>query len=170
MRLPSEYRFTIHGLDSAALPAKGSAGYTPFFRVEAGEMKQVNIGATRTQAYVTVMVFEDLNRNGGRASAEPRIPNVHIQLIYDYEGETYVVTEIVTPVGGRLTTGELSPGTYRARLILPKKYEVGPLGTTFSGWYNCFVPDEEGTGVTREFTLGAKDNQWLGAGMVPKAQ
>lgn len=168
IELPEEYHFTLHGLDSMALPIQGGVGYTPVFSLEAGEIRNMNIGTTKGRASVTFMVFEDANQNGGRASAEKRLSHVRVGVLYEYEGQTYTVAETTTPVGGRITLTHLSPGTYRAYFEMPEGYRAGPMGTKFSGWYNCFT-QEGNLGLTVPFTVGIGDNQWVGAGVVKTA-
>lgn len=169
IELPEKYHFTLHGQDSAALPIQGSVSRTPYFEAADGEEKTLNIGSTKGRASVTFMVFEDANGNGGRASAEKRLRNVRVGVAYEYDGETYTVAETLTPLGGRITLTYLSPGTYVAYFEVPEGYRVGPMGSKFSGWYNCFI-QEGNLGYTVPFTVGIKDNQWVGAGVMRIAE
>ena len=87
IELPYNYQFTMHGGDSAALPAQKNKSYTPFFTLEDGQMLTANIGTTRYTCYLSMYAFEDLNTNGGRMQTEPQIRNVIIDLLYEYNGE-----------------------------------------------------------------------------------
>ena len=165
VELPPNYRFTFHGADSAVLPAQGSESFTPYFEAADGDVISLNIGTTRSKAAVTFMVYEDANGNGSRASAEKRLRNVRVGILYEYEGETYTVAETLTPTGGRITLEDLSPGTYRAYFEVPEGYRVGPMGRKFSGWHSCFT-QEGNMGFTVPFTVNVRENQWVGAGVV----
>lgn len=166
IELPAEYRFTLHGLASDALPAQGRVSYTPVFHVSGGQNVTKYIGATKSFATITVIAFEDLNANGGRMNSEPAVSGAQVDVLYAYAGETYVVTSELVGRDGQAIIRELSPGTYRVRISLPENYAVGPLGQKVSGWYNCFLPETADTGITDPITVYAKDNMGVGAGMV----
>ena len=162
----SGVRFTQHGLDSAVLPALGGTSYTPWFSLEEGKMLQKNAGLTKTYCSVNVVAFEDVNANGGRMQTEPLVRGVQTEVIYEYEGETYTVAADITDRQGQVLIRDLSPGTYRLRVVLPEHYVAGPIGQKINTFYNCIWPNEDNTGISEPFTMAAKDSAGLGVGMV----
>jgi len=166
IELPYNYQFTLHGEDSAALPAQKNKSYTPFFTLEDGQMLTANIGATRYTCYVTMYAFEDLNTNGGRMQSEPQIRNVIIDLLYEYDGETYVIASTTTDRKGEASIRELSPGTYKLRVTLPDQYMIGPMGQKINAFYNCVLASESQIGYTDVFTLPPKGSLGMGIGVV----
>jgi hypothetical protein len=169
VELPADYLvFSLFGQDSSVLPIQGSIGFTRYFETAGGENKTMNIGASKSSgATVTIVVYNDANGNGSRASGEKLLSNVRVGLLYEYEGETWTVAELtpsfVTKYGIRLKF--LSPGTYRAYFEVPKGYRVGPMGSKFSGWYSCFTQEGD-MAYTVPFTVGLRDNQYIGAGVM----
>ena len=83
-----DYHFTLHGQDSAVLPAQGSVGRTPWFSLGENENRKVNAGVTKAYCTVSLIAFEDVNMNGGRMETEPTVRGVPVELVYEYEGET----------------------------------------------------------------------------------
>ena len=160
------YRFTFHGLDSAALPAQGNVSYTPWFSLGDGDRLTLNVGFTKLNSSVSLIAFEDENANGGRMQSEPLVRGVQAEVIYDYEGETYVLAAALTDRDGQALIRELSPGTYRVRVTVPEHLAIGPLGQKINGFYNCILPGEGVTGVSDYFTLNAKEGVTMGIGMV----
>ena len=67
--LPKDYQFTLHGSDSAALPASGRESSTAVFTLSDGDRISADIGATKSYSYISVIAFEDLNENGGRSDS-----------------------------------------------------------------------------------------------------
>ena len=166
IEVSSEYHFTEHGHGSAALPARGNVSYTPYFRVEEGQRLTKDIGLTKSYCSVSVVAFEDENANGGRMQSEPLIRNVQVEVIYEYEGETYSLAAAITDRQGQALIQHLSPGTYRVRVVLPENFVVGPVGQKINTFYNCIYPNEDNTGVSEPFTLNAKESIGMGVGTV----
>lgn len=164
--LPGKYQFTLPGVGSAALPAQGKTGYTAYFPVSAGQTVVKNIGATTSSSSVTVLAFEDKNANGGRLQAEPLMRGVLIELLYEQDGETYVIASESTDKNGLAKFTGLSPATYRVRATLPNNYTVGPLGAKINTYYNCFLPYQGGVALTESFSLAAKESIAMGVGAV----
>ena len=160
------YHFTFHGQDSAALPAMGSMSYTPWFSLEDGGSKSMNAGLTKSSCSVSLVAFEDVNANGGRMQSEPLVRGVQAELIYEYEGETYLVAFASTDRQGQALFRGLSPAVYRLRATLPEHYAVGPLGQKINSFYNCVLPTEDGVGLSDPFTLEAKESVAMGIGLV----
>ncbi len=164
---PEDYHFTLHGLGSSALPAQGNCSATPFFSVQDGEFVTQNIGLTKAASYISFYAFEDENANGGRMLSEPLLRNVLVELLYEYEGETYLVASGTTNKNGELSLRNLSAGTYRVRATLPdENYVMGPLGEKINGYYNCIVAGEGNTGLSEPVDLGFKDSFAMGIGAV----
>lgn len=164
---PADYHFTLHGLGSSALPAQGNCSVTPFFSVQNGEFVTRNIGLTKATSYISFYAFEDENANGGRMLSESLLRNVLVELLYEYEGETYLVASGTTNKNGELSLRNLSAGTYRVRATLPdENYVMGPLGEKINGYYNCIVAGEGNTGLSEPVNLGFKDSFAMGIGAV----
>ena len=166
IEVPSDYRFALHGLDSAALPAQGNVSYTPYFQVNAGDVLHKNIGLLKTYASVTLVAFEDSNENGGRMQAEPAVRGVSTELLYDWDGQTYVIASAVTDRDGEALIRDLSPGSYRLRVYLPENSTPGPMGQKMNTFYNCFVSETETTAVTPYFSIATKESVGIGLGLV----
>lgn len=160
------YHFTLHGKDSAALPAMGSMSYTPWFTLADGESAVKNAGLTKGSCTVSLIAFEDVNANGGRMQSEPLVRGVQAELFYEYGGEAYPVAYASTDKQGQAIIKGLSPATYRVRVALPEHYAVGPLGQKINSFYNCILPTEDGMGVSDPFTLDAKESVAMGVGLV----
>ena len=161
-----EYHFTLHGLDSAALPAQGNVSYTPWFTLGENESRQVNAGVTKTACLVSVIAFEDVNLNGGRMESEPLVRGIPVELLYEYEGETYTVASAVTDKEGQAVMRDLSAGTYRLRVAYPEHYTAASVGQKINTFYNCLAADENNIGLSEPFTLAAKASIGMGAGLV----
>lgn len=166
VEVQSDYRFALHGLDSAALPAQGSVSYTPYFQVSGGDLLEKSIGLLKTYASVTLVAFEDTNENGGRMQAEPAVRGISAELLYDYDGVTYVVATAVTDRNGEALIRDLSPGSYRLRVYLPENNAPGPMGQKMNTFYNCFMSETEQTAVTPYFSIATKESIGLGIGLV----
>lgn len=166
VEVSKEYHFTLHGKDSAVLPAQGNASYTPWFTLGEGESRKVNAGATKSACLVSVIAFEDANVNGGRMETEPTVRGVPVQVVYEYEGETYVVASDNTDRSGLAVMRDLSPATYRVRAVYPEHYTAGPVGQKMNTYYNCLAADENNVGLSEPFTLAAKESLGLGIGVV----
>ena len=164
--LPGKYQFTIPGLGSAALPAQGKTGCTSYFSVGAGQSVVKNIGATPSSVSVTVLAFEDKNANGGRLKSEPLMRGVLMELLYEQDGETYVIASDSTDKNGLVKFTGLSPASYRVRASLPNNYTVGPLGAKTNTYYNCFLPYQGGVALTDTFTLQPKESIAMAVGAV----
>ena len=164
---PEDYQFTLHGQGSKALPAQGNRSVTPYFSVQDGDFVTQNIGLTKSTSYISFYAFEDENANGGRMLSEALIRDVLVELLYEYEGETYLIASGTTNRNGELSLRDLSAGTYRVRATLPdENYVMGPLGEKINGYYNCIVAGEGNTGLSEPVTLGAKDSFAMGIGAV----
>lgn len=166
IELPSAYHFTIHGIDSAALPAKDNISVTPFFTIEDGQMKELLIGGAKSVSGVVIYAFEDVNANGGRMQSEPKIRNVLAELLYEYDGETYVIASATTDKNGEASIRDISAGDYRLRVTLPENYMIGPMGLKVNAYYNCVQPTEGQVAYTDTFTVAPKSSQGLGIGVV----
>ena len=164
----ASYRFTYHGGDSVMLPAQGNVSYSPWITLQSGEKKVLNVGVTKSNCSVSLIAFEDSNANGGRMQSEPVVRGVQVEIIYDYQGETYSVATAMTDRQGEAAIRQLSPAVYRVRVALPEHYAVGPLGQKINSFYNCILPsgDDGSMGVSDYFTLEAKDSVSMGIGMV----
>ena len=161
-----DYHFTLHGQDSAVLPAQGSVGRTPWFSLGENENRKVNAGVTKAYCTVSLIAFEDVNMNGGRMETEPTVRGVPVELVYEYEGETYVVASDSTDRDGKAVMRALSPGTYRVRAVYPEHYTAGPLGQKVNLFYNCLTADENNIGLSEPFTLAAKESIGMSVGLV----
>ena len=166
IEVSSDYRFTLHGLDSDALPAQGNVSFTPFFTVEGGRTVTKNAGVTKNYCTVTVVAFEDLNANGGRMNTEPLIRGAVVEILYEYNGETLCIASSVTDRKGEAIIREFSPGAYRLRVTLPDHYAVGPLGQKINTFYNCILPSLDNVGCSDVFVLEAKETLGMGIGAV----
>ena len=166
VELGKEYHFTLHGLDSVMLPAQGSVSYSPWFALGENEKRQANVGATKSSCGVNLIAFEDQNANGGRMQTEPLVRGVLAEVIYEYQGETYMIASGVTDRDGQALIKELSPGTYRVRVTFPDHFTAGPLGQKINTFYNCIVPGEDNTGLSEPFTLAVKESVGMGLGLV----
>ena len=162
----SGYHFTEHGHGSAALPALGNVSYTPYFTLADGQSLIQDIGVTKTYCSISLIAFEDENANGGRMQSEPVIRGVQADVVYEYEGETYLVASVLTDRQGQALIQHLSPATYRVRVALPENFVVGPLGQKINGFYNCILPNEDNTGISDPYTLDSKESVAMGIGMV----
>lgn len=166
VELGKEYHFTLHGLDSIMLPAQGNVSYSPWFSLDENENRQVNVGATKSACSVSLIAFEDLNANGGRMQTEPLVRNVLTEVLYEYEGETFMIASGITDRDGQALIKDLSPGTYRVRVTFPEHFTAGPLGQKINTFYNCIIPGEDNTGLSEPFTLAVKESVGMGAGLV----
>ncbi len=166
VELMSDYRFTLHGQGSDALPAMGRVSYTPYFTLNEGETLSKRIGIIKSYCAVTVIAFEDENANGGRMLSEPLIRNVQVELLYEYGGETYVIAKSVTDRQGQVLFKDLSTATYRIRAVLPDNFVIGPMGQEFNYFYNCIRAGDDNTGLSDSFILEPKDSARVGVGMV----
>ena len=167
IELPKNCSFTIHGLDSQALPAQGRFSYTDYFTVSGGKVQTVNVGATFGHCSASFVAFEDENLNGGRMSTETLIRNVLVDLIYVYDGQEYVVASELTNKQGEAAFLDLTPGTtYYARATLHDNLVIGPMGDKVNTYYNCFHPNEGGGGYSDPFNLEAKESIGMGIGLV----
>ncbi len=167
IELPKDCSFTIHGLDSQALPAQGRYSYTDYFTVSGGKVQTVNVGATFGRCSASFIAFEDENLNSGRMSSEALIRNVGVELIYPFDGREYVVATAVTDKQGQAVFLELTPNvTYFVRASLPENLVIGPMGEKISTYYNCFHPDEAGGGYSDPFVLRPRESIGMGIGLV----
>ena len=161
-----DYHFTLHGQDSAVLPAQGNVGCTPWFSLGEDENRAVNAGVTKASCQVSLIAFEDVNMNGGRMETEPAVRGIPVELLYEYEGETYVVASDSTDRDGKAAMRALSPGTYRVRAVYPEHYTAGPMGQKINTFYNCLTADENNVGLSDIFTLAAKESIGMAMGLV----
>ena len=166
IELAKEYHFTLQGLDSFMLPAQGNVSYSPWFSLSENEQRQLNAGATKSSCSVNVIAFEDLNENGGRMQTEPLMRSVLVEVVYEYQGETYMIASGITDRDGQALIKNLSPGTYRVRVTFPDHFTAGPLGQKINTFYNCVIPDENNIGFSEPFTLDIKESIGMGVGMV----
>ena len=162
----SEYRFTLFGLDSDALPAQGGASASPYFSVQNGRSVEKNFGITKNYATVSVVAFEDSNANGGRMTSEPLLRNVRVEVLYEFEGDWLVVASAVTDKDGEAVIRELSPATYQLRVSLPGNYTFGPLGQKINLFYNCVWPVGDNLGMSDPFVAETRETVGLGIGAV----
>lgn len=164
--LPNDYRFTLHGLDSSALPAQGRESRTVPFTLSGGSVITCNAGAVSGNSYVSIVAFEDLNLNGGRRDSEPRVRYVETELYYLYDEISYLVATATTDRNGETSMTHLSPGTYYLKATLPENFVAGPLGTKISNFYNCMQPSVDNICYTAPFELPSKGSVSLGIGVV----
>ena len=164
--LSGDYRFTLPGLDSAALPASGKASATALFTVPSAGDAEINIGITKASSSITMVAFEDLNANGGRMNTEPLMRNVHIELQYEADGVVYTVASADTNREGEARFSALSPATYRIAVTAPEGYGFGPLGQKENLWYNCIPASGSSVGVSGAIELPAKGKAALAIGLV----
>ncbi|HSK67945.1 MAG TPA: SdrD B-like domain-containing protein [Candidatus Limnocylindria bacterium] len=154
IRLPGDLRFTVPASGgSRALPSQGGVSRTPAFTLTGGEAAVVPVGATQRSAYLNVVAFGDENANGGRFSSEPLLRDVEIRLLYEWEGEQYVVASTMTDREGFAQLRDLTPARYRMEAVLPEPYIAGPLGEKLTSFYNTVLPAGENRGVTEPFDL-----------------
>lgn len=161
-----DYQFTLHGQDSAVLPAQGNVSRTPWFSLEENESREVNAGVTKASCAVSLIAFEDVNANGGRMETEPTVRGLPLELVYEYEGETYVAASVSTDRDGKAVIRALSPGTYRVRAVYPEHYTAAPVGQKINLFYNCLTADENNIGLSEPFTLAAKESIGMAVGLV----
>lgn len=161
-----DYHFTLYGFDSDALPAQGYFSYTPYFTVSEGRTVVRNAGVTKANVGISFVAFEDVNMNSGRMSNEPLVRSVQIEVIFELDGQEYLIASAVTDRSGEAVIRDISPGTYRVRVALPEHYVIGPIGDKISTFYNCFHPNEDGTGYSDHITLAAKETLGMGIGLV----
>lgn len=166
IELPKDYQFTLHGTASSALPAQGNLSATPFFTLADGQYAVKNIGVTKSSSYISLIAFEDENANGGRMQSEPVVRDVLTELVYEYDGETYLIASSTTDRSGETSLRKLSPGTYRLRVTLPDNRVVGPIGQKINQFYNCVIAQEGNTGLSEPFHLDAKSSLGMGIGVV----
>lgn len=135
------------------LPGRGQESKSPVFSLNEGEQKQQYIGAHKRSAYINLIAFSDQNMNGGRMTSEPPIRDVQVQLLYEYNGETHVVSEGLTNKDGELQLRDLSPATYRVGVVMPEPFIIGPMGQKLNTFYNVIPPTENNKGVSEPFNL-----------------
>jgi len=135
------------------IPGRGQESRSPLFTIAEGEQVQHFIGAHKRSAYINLIAFSDKNMNGGRMTSEPPIRDVQVQLLYEYNGETYVVSEGVTDKDGELQLRDLSPATYRVGVVMPEPFIIGPMGQKLNTFYNVVPPTENNKGVSEPFAL-----------------
>ena len=165
--LPKDHFFTVHGTDSAALPGQRDRSVTPYFTVQNGDAVKKDIGAVTGGCNISIVAFEDTNGNGGRTNSEPFLRGVTAELLYEYDGKTYVVTKTTSDKKGNLSIWDVSPGTYRLRVTLPNNYVIGPRGDKNTSWYNCINADKTpGKGYSNTFTLQVGHSMSMGIGAV----
>ncbi len=164
--LSGDYRFTLPGLESAALPASGKESYTVPFTVPSLSVKQIDIGITKASSSISLVAFEDLNANGGRMNTEPLMRNVHIELQYEANGTVYTVGAVDTNREGEARFASLSPAAYRVAVTAPEGFGFGPLGQKINLWYNCIPSNGTPLGLSDVIELGPKDKAALGIGLV----
>ncbi len=137
---------------SAMLPASGRTSKSPPFRLEGGSMEK-HIGATAKSVYISAVAFGDENMNGGRFSSEPLIRDVLVEVLFDLDGQTYVIGSDTTNKDGNARIQDLTPGTYRIAATMPEPYIIGPLGAKVSAFYNVVNPSESNRGESNPFTV-----------------
>ncbi len=164
--LPSGHQFTLHGADSAALPASGRDGITPNFTLAQNEALSLGIGATKQSGRLAMSAFEDENANGGRRDNEARVRGVTVNLMYDYNGKSYIVATEETDKSGECVFDDLSPATYYVSAVLPDNFLPGPLGEKISIYYNCLLPSKTNIAVSAPFDMPVKGSVGLSMGMV----
>ncbi len=166
VEVTSDYRFTLFGLDSDALPAQGSVSYSPYFSVQNGRSVEKNFGITKNYATISVVAFEDSNANGGRMTSEPLLRNVRVEVVYEYEGDWLVIATATTDKDGEALIRELSPATYQLRVALPGNYVFGPLGQKMNLFYNCIQSVGDNLGMSEPFMAETRETMGLGIGAV----
>lgn len=117
-----------------------------------------------TSGYISVVVFNDLNANGGRFSNEPLMKGVQVDVLVEKDGKQTVVASGRTNKEGALILRELPLGVCRVAVTLPEPYIVGPLGQKFNPFYNCIPPTNSNYGVSEPFDL--QTSQGIGIGCV----
>ena len=137
---------------SAMLPASGRESRSPLFRVEGGQVEKL-IGTTGRSVYISVVAFGDDNANGGRFSSEPLLRDVLIEVLFEAEGQTYVIASGMTDKEGFLRISDLTPGSYRIAATMPEPYIIGPRGEKVSAFYNVINPSESNRGESDPFTV-----------------
>jgi len=138
---------------SAALPAQGSRGRTPVFALKDGEVVEMPVGTTKRPSYFNFGAFEDLSRNGSRYSTEPLLQGVEVSILYDWQGETYVIAKTLTNQNGFAQFRFLTPATYRMEALLPIPYSIGPRGAKDNVFFNVFTPSGENAGTAGPYAL-----------------
>lgn len=152
--LPKGHFFTVPAEGgSITLPGRGQSSKSPAFTIAEGEQVNKVIGSIKNSAYINLIAFGDLNMNGGRMSSEPLLRDVLIQLVYEFNGQSYVITEGTTNKDGELQLRELTPATYRIAVTMPDPYIIGPLGQKVNPFYNVIPPTENNRGVSEPFVL-----------------
>ena len=164
--LPKDYRFTLHGKGSAALPAKGESSRTLPFTIAGGETAEMNTGVVTGNSYVSIIAFEDENANGGRRDSEALVRYVKVELYYEYEGESYLIADAVTDKKGETSISAISPGTYYVKATLPENYVSGPMGTKMNLFYNFMQPSLDNICYSPAFEVPNKGGAAMGIGMV----
>ncbi len=135
--------FSVHGLDSAALPAAGSESHTLDFDVNDSVIEK-NIGLLKANNVLGIIAYIDRDQNGGRRNSEDLVRGVDVSLIYVFEGKEYTIATVRTT---KSTTDyaffrNITPGIYKYKATLPDNYIVGPLGERISNFYNVFPPQD----------------------------
>lgn len=164
--LPGGYLFTTPGRGSAALPAYKNKSYTPFFTLEDGSARVINIGASKTGAILSAVAFMDKNLNGGRSNSEPYLKGVKAELVYESEGTYYTVAEATSDRNGAIQFRDISPATYLLRVTLPDSYVIGPKGEKLNIWYNQINAGKGNTGISDPLELLPARTVSLGIGTV----
>lgn len=166
VQLPTEYRFTMPEADSAALPAQGSQSRTNVYALADGQSLTLNFGATKHNGGFNLIAFVDENANGGRLTSEPLLRGVVINVYYDNYGKKLLIATGTTDKDGECNITSLTPATYTLEAVLPENYALSAIGKKINSFYNCFYPNDDGTGYTEPLTLEPKTSMAVGVGVV----
>ena len=152
---------------SVMLPAVGTQSASLPFLLEDGVLYgTAHIGLSRSQSYIKIVAFEDLNQNGGRSTAETLLRGVQVSILYETEGELIEIASGSTDMNGEAIFLHMTPGTYRIAAKLPAPYIFGPVGEKISQWYNCVPPSDSNQGMTPPVTVIKGDSLGIGVGAV----
>lgn len=162
VNLPRDHVSALMGEDNWLLPSQTGDVSTDWFSVQGNTT--VPLASTRATVFVKFSAFVDENVNGGHMTSEPSLRDVQVSL-HPADHPDIVVAEGVTDRKGELTLNNLSPGTYRVRVILPEHYSAGPLGSKVNIYYNCIVPSESQEAWSDPFTV-TTGSQGIGIGAV----
>lgn len=159
-------RFEAGG--SQLIPSASFTARSAPFSLEAAQssVDQILLGVipSKSGSFVRATAFGDDNLNGGRFSSEPLLRDVQMELLFELDGEFYIVGAASTNKEGIGTISGVAPGTYVLGATLPQGYIVGPLGTKINPFYNAVLPSESSYGRTAPFELPRGGSVGMGIG------
>ena len=165
------YAFTTAFIDSQALPAVGTTGYTDWENIDGD--REYLIGVVKCNNAVRIIAYEDEDSNGGRRKSEKLIRGVHFTLLYERDGQEYELASINSS-GNENTLAEfhkVTPGKYRMRMDMPEGYASSVINKeVFTQWYNAFPPTNEEINYTGVFEVVAREDIGMCAALVPACE